>query len=144
MHGSACLAVAAIPPRTLLLATALLLAGLAGCMENGPPSPATTIERERSLEPGAFVEANLAMNGSDQLSYRWSTTPEGVLAFDVHSHPARGEVAYHERANATSGEGSFTAPSEGTYSLLWENQGEETITVNLRIEGDVELVSIVP
>lgn len=120
----------------------VVVAALGGCLS--ADGPATTIERERTVEPGSFVEANLAMNGSAELTYRWSTSPSTEVAFDVHSHPSRDEVAYHERYNATGDEGSFTAPSEGTYSLLWENRGEEPVTVSFRIEGEVELVSIAP
>lgn len=122
--------------------SAVVVAALGGCLS--ADGPATTIERERAVDPGSFVEANLAMNHSAELTYRWSTSPSAEVAFDVHSHPSRGEVAYHDRYNASEGEGSFTAPSEGTYSLLWENRGEEPVTVSFHIAGDVELVSTAP
>lgn len=125
-----------------LLVLLIGLAALAGCSQP-PPAPANSFEREVALSPGSFVEVNLAMNDSAELAYRWSTAPEATIAFDVHSH-AGGEVRYHERANATSGEGSFTAPSEGTYSLLWENTADEEITVDVAIEGDFRIDSIVP
>lgn len=125
-----------------LLALVASLAALAGCSQP-PAAPADTFEREVDLAPGSFVEVNLAMNDSAELAYRWSTAPEATIAFDVHSH-AGDEVRYHERANASSREGSFTAPSGGTYSLLWENTADEEVTVEVEVEGEFRVDSVVP
>jgi hypothetical protein len=126
--------------RIALLVGGLALAALAGCLDASSPSPA--VEREAEIEPGGFHELDLAVNASEPLTYEWSTSPASELAFDVHSHPSPDEVTYHERANATAHQGTFTAPQAGTYSLLWRNPGEGPVTVEIRLEGEVEVVSV--
>lgn len=128
------------PARWVLLAAGLVLA--AGCT-TGPAPPATTVDREVSVDPGSFFEANLAMNESAELAYEWTTANGSTVAFDVHSHTSTG-IQYHERANGTAGEGTFAAPEEGTFSLLWENPAEDPATLSLTIEGDFEIESTVP
>lgn len=124
------------------LAIALTLAAAAaGCA--GEASPATTIERNETVEPGSFVELNLEMNASAELAYRWSTTPETTIAFDVHSHEGT-DVRYHEQVEASQHEGSFTAPEDGGYSLLWENTASEPVTVEIHIQGALVLDSVAP
>lgn len=126
----------------LLLGLVAASAVLAGCSQQ-PPAPENTFEREATVPAGSFFEANLAMNESAEITYDWSTSPEVVLAFDVHSHDGR-EVRYHDRVNASTHEGSFTAPSQGTFSLLWENTGGEEITVEVTVEGEFGLASVAP
>lgn len=128
----------------LALAASLALAavGFAGCAEEGAPA-ATSLDREETIAPGGFFEANLAMNESAEIAYRWSTSPETAVGFDVHSHEG-GEVRYHEQASAAWGEGSFTAPEQGTFSLLWENTAEDPVEVAIHVEGDFALASVAP
>lgn len=134
---------AAFPLRSgrALLALSLLATLAAGCSH--PQSAANTLEREVPLSSGSFFEANLAMNATDTIAYRWFTSPDTELAFDVHSHEG-GELRYHERTNASRGEGAFTAPEDGVYSLLWENPAGESVTVSFRIDGDFALDSTAP
>lgn len=125
-----------------LLAVVLLGAVLlAGCTEEGREP---VVEREETIEPGRFLELNFRMPDGGQMDYQWSTTPAREVAFDVHSHPSQGEVVYHDRANATESSGTFTAPGEDTYSLLWENPTDEPVTVSVHVGGDVELASVQP
>lgn len=126
------------------LAAGLLLAtvALAGCMDGSAP-PTNTFDREASIAPGGFFEANLAMDESAEIVYRWSTSPETTVGFDVHSH-AGDEVRHHEQASAASGQGAFTAPEEGTFSLMWENPAEDPVEVTIHVEGAFELVSEAP
>lgn len=128
------------PARFGLAAVLLVLA--AGCSSSTAPPP-TTVERTEDLAPGEFFEANLAMNDSAELSYEWETANGSSLAFDVHSHTYTG-VRYHEQANGTSGQGTFTAPRNGTFSLLWENTGDGPAIVSLAIEGDFRVESFAP
>lgn len=130
-----------MPPRWPLACLLIVPLALVGCLEDGREP---VVEREETIEPGSFVELNLRMAEGGQIDYRWSTSPAREVAFDVHSHPSQGEVVYHERANATEGSGTFTASSEGTYSLLWENPTDEPVDVTAHVDGDAELASIQP
>lgn len=118
----------------------MLATAAAGCTGGGP---STTIDREETVEPGSFVELNLLMNASAELTYRWTTTPETALGFDIHTHEG-GEVDYRQQAETTSHEGSFTAPSQGTYSLQWHNPSDEPVTVEMHLEGAFTLESTAP
>lgn len=128
------------------LAAALLglVLALAGCTGTPAGEPENAIERSEMLSSGEFIELNLVMNDSDALTYRWSTSNETELAFDVHSHSSSGGVEYHEQVDASSAEGGFTAPAEGTYSLLWENRGSDAVNLDIHVEGSFRLVSVAP
>lgn len=125
----------------LLVAAAGLAAGCADGSQS--PPPAERVQREVRVDPGSFFEANLAMDEGDELAYAWRTLGEGPVAFDVHSHEGS-QVTYHERANGSAGEGGFRAPGNGTYSLLWANDGRDAVTVNLSIEGAFAVESFAP
>ncbi len=121
-----------------------LVLALAGCTGTPAGEPENAIERSEELSSGGFVELNLAMNESDELAYHWRTANGSELAFDVHSHSSSAGVEYHEQVDASSAEGGFTAPAEGTYSLLWENQGGGSASLEMHIEGSFRLVSVAP
>lgn len=128
-------------PAVCLLVLSLLGPAMAGCVDD--EAPAMTIERNETVEPGSFVELNLRTNASTELAYRWSTSPETTVAFDVHSHDGD-ETRYHEQVDASAHEGTFTAPADGVYSLLWENPSSEPVTVAIHVEGDAVLASVAP
>lgn len=123
-------------------AAVLLAVTLVGCTSSPAPA-ANTVERTVEISAGEFFEANLEMNESSHLTYEWTTADGSQVAFDVHSHTYTG-VRYHARDNGSAGQGTFTAPSNGTYSLLWENPGDEPATVELTIEGDFVVESFAP
>lgn len=129
-----------MPPRWLAVVL-VPAAALAGCTQSGAEP---VVERERTIEPDGFLEINLRMPEDGQLRYEWSTEPARELAFDVHSHPSQGQARYHERVNATEKTGTFTADGAGTYSLLWANPTEVSVTVDVQVDGDVELDSVAP
>lgn len=121
----------------------VVLAASAGCAGPSPPDGGSNaIQRTVSLPAHEFFEANLEMNESADVTYEWST--EGTsIAFDVHSH-ANQEVRYYHRSNGSSGQGSFQAPSQGAYSLLWENASDAPVNLTLAIEGDFQVRSYAP
>lgn len=94
---------------------------------------ARTADGEATVEPGRFEEVDLRMDAGWSVDYNW--TSERAVYFDIHSHRGA-EVDYHVRNGSTNGTaGVFEAPERGTYSLLWENRGEEPVTVRWELSG---------
>lgn len=113
-----------------------------GCTDPTGRGAPSVLDRSVSVDPGSFFEANLEMNESAQFTFEWSTDGTDV-AFDVHSH-ASTQVDYHHRSNGSSGRGSFQAPSDGGYSLLWENPSKARVNLTFEVEGDFQIVSFAP
>lgn len=123
-------------------ALALLLVAATGCLQLGdgadPLHDATV-----TVQPDGFYEVNLRMDGGASIAYAWSVVEGGPAAFDVHSHDG-GEVTVHREATTDALDDEFTAPSEGTYSLLWAPDGDAPVRVQLEVSGDAEVESTVP
>lgn len=119
--------------RVAVVACILLL--LAGCSTSPP------VLHERSLQMGpegeGFAEVNLLMRAGQSVSWAWTATG-GELYFNVHSHVGA-NVTDHVQKVAAADEGTFTAPAEGSYSLLWENLGKTAAVLHYRVTGDAGL-----
>lgn len=124
----------------LLLAGGLLVAG-PGCLEDADED--ALLEREPTIPAGEFFEVDLSMEEGQEVGYRWEAIAEAPLAFDVHSHTDAG-LSYHQQTNASTGQGTFAAPNPGTYSLLWANEGQTPLTVEIHIEGDAKILATSP
>lgn len=116
---------------------------LAGCASSPADEPANQLERSVTVPAGEFVEANLQMGENDTIRYEWSTSNGTQLSFDVHSH-GQGGVETYETARGAVGQGSFAAPGNDTFSLLWANEGEEPAELSFSIAGSFSVDSIVP
>jgi hypothetical protein len=120
----------------------LVLATIAGCAGD-PASPRDNVlSRETIIDADAFVEANLAMNASAELAYEWSTNGTS-LAFDVHTHTARGLETF-DTHNGTQAEGTFTAPRNGTFSIFWTNEGSQQARLSFSVSGKFTVDSLHP
>lgn len=67
-------------------------------------------------------------------SFRYETAHEGAggrVRFNVHSHHGR-ETTYHAEGTDARIAGTFTAPEEGKFYLMWENQSAKAVTVRVR------------
>lgn len=94
---------------------------------------ARTAGGEPTIAPGSFEEVDLRMDAGWSVDYDWSA--DRAVYFDIHSHRGA-QVDYHVRNGSTNGTaGTFEAPDRGTYSLLWENRGDDAVTVSWDLEG---------
>jgi hypothetical protein len=123
------------PVRSLTVATlcAALLAA-SGCAQ-------PTVSRSGVQVPaGQWAEANLLLKQGDRISWDWTTSQ--VVHFNVHTH--QGGTAKEEIAqDAATGHGSFTAPQGGGYSLFWQNDGMQPVTLTYSVQGG-QLDSVYP
>lgn len=125
-------------PRLVLLSLALVLpALLAGCTGDGEGP--NTIGRNIAMSEKGSAEANLQMDAGARIDYSWNTTPDRNVSWDLHTHE-NGTVTVLRNGTATSGNGTFEAPRNGTYSLFWQNQGNP-MRLGVRITGDFTLES---
>lgn len=128
-------------PRTLplvLVAALVLPAALAGCAGN-EGGPGNKVSRSISLPRNGSAEANLRMDAGASIHFSWETEPPSNLTFDLHAH-VNGSVEVHRNATATEGEGSFQAPRNGTFSLLWRDP-ELPVRLVATVEGNFTLAS---
>lgn len=124
-------------PRVKLVALLLVSALLAGCSFSSGSAVG-----DASVAPEKFKEINLGLKAGKTVTWDWSTTG-GAARFDVHSHKD-GVVTEHVIRAGTSDKGSFTAPADGEYSLLWENKGTATIHVAYNVHVDGKITSQFP
>lgn len=134
------------PQRTmkprLALAVALALSlPLAGC--GSPSGSGVDLEETVTLAPGAFAEVNLQMDEGDRVAWDWSVVEGAAVHFNVHTH-AGGQAQELQSEEAASGQGSFTAPASGIYSLLWESHGAEPLTLRYKVTGEGSVDSTLP
>lgn len=127
-------------PRILPVVLAFLSLTVPGCLD-GEPSPTDVLERSFAIEPDGFAEVNLRMDRNASIRYDWTVEDGTSVRFDVHSHE-NDRVVVHEQTRAASGSGSFQAPEDGTFSLMWENTGDQPVRVSTHVEGTFELASV--
>lgn len=107
---------------------------LVGLLLTAGAVSARTADGEPTIEPGAFEEFDLRMDAGWTIDYHWSA--DAPLHFNIHSHPGS-RVEYHVEDGPVNGsEGRFEAPDRRTYSLLWENRGDQPVATTWGIDGD--------
>lgn len=121
------------------MAVSLLLVGWSGCAS---PSEPNQIQRQVTLADGEAFESNLALNGSDEISYSWQTANGTTVAFDLHTHTAYG-ANYIRNDHGPNGSGTFSAEEDGNYSLRWLNDGQPELTLTVTVEGHFTVHSLV-
>lgn len=125
------------PALPLLLAAALVLSAfLAGCAGGGPGNK---VSRSLSLGRDDAAEAILRMEANASITYAWETEPAADITWDLHTH-RDGQVEVLRNGTAPEGEGTFTAPRNGTFSLSWSDP-ELPVRLVATIEGDFTLES---
>ncbi len=89
------------------------------------------------IPPGTGLEYKFDMEMGAPMDYAWNTTG-ARLHYDFHGE-ARGDTSgafiSHKSGSDDRDEGSFVAPFAGTHGWFWENQGTESITVELVTAG---------
>ena len=80
-----------------------------------------------------------------QVKYEW-LTDKGSVFFDFHGEVKQlnpsNNVYYESYTVAYSNNmiGNFLAPFEGKHGWYFKNNGESTITINIRLKGQYELI----
>jgi len=92
--------------------------------------------KELALAPhktkGWVHEVEVPMRAGEGLAYETSHGgASGLVEFNIHSHQGP-EVTYHARGSDARIAGTFTAPREGKFYLMWENKGTEPARVAAR------------
>lgn len=86
------------------------------------------------------LEYKMDMAAGNSLDYQWQTDGERIY-FDLHGEPAGDTTGYFKSytiAKAAKMEGSFIAPFAGSHGWYFKNEGWDTITIKLTINGDFD------
>jgi hypothetical protein len=124
---------------------AALVLALAACGGStvGPDGQTGPIDRHLTVAARKSAEVNLDMPAGSRVTATY--TASAPVAWNVHSHPGDQVVIHQEGVDAT---GTLeVAPATGSaYSLLWENQGEAAIELDLHVEldGGASVISWLP
>ena len=122
------------PPRPgagpMMLRSLLLLALLAAAPAGLAQQTSDQGQGSRTLEPGNVLHPLPTSQGKgDSIVVDWSVTDprEARMYFSFHEHVGTQQVIIAE-VNQTSLKQSFTAPRDGLYSIVWQNNGDQTAT----------------
>lgn len=119
-----------------LLACCLLALLLPGCA-----SPSLLHRTDVALGGSRFAEANLSLAQGQAIHWEWTAT--AGMHFDVHTHGPDGRAIEAIAKDGASDTGSFTAPANGTYSLLWLPRST-AVKLSYSITGEGKVLSVVP
>lgn len=116
---------------------------------NNPPPEKQLEEREDNIQveipAGKGIEYKINMLKYGQVKYEW-LTDKGSVFFDFHGEVKQlnpsNNVYYESYTVAYSNNmiGNFLAPFEGKHGWYFKNNGESTITINIRLKGQYELI----
>lgn len=93
-----------------------------------------------TLAPGEGAEIKALMKTGERFVFAWSTQG-GPVNFDMHGEKpaAKDEFSsYWKGRDATSGNGAFEAPFDGTHGWFWRNRGTQPVTVIVKTSGFYE------
>lgn len=95
-------------------------------------------EMTLTLAPHSGQEVKAHMKAGQSYVFEWSARGGPVKA-DMHGekvNAAEGEfTSYWEEKQMTGGQGSFTAPFDGTHGWYFRNKGETPVTVTVKTTG---------
>lgn len=94
-----------------------------------------------TLAPGEGAEIKALMKAGERFVFAWSTQG-GPVNFDMHGEKAGAAAdeftSYRKGRGATTGNGAFVAPFDGTHGWFWRNRGQQPVTVTVRTGGYYE------
>jgi hypothetical protein len=115
------------------VAAALLLAGCTG--------PEWSRKGDATIGPGGFYEANFKLGAGQSVHWTWSTDAGRSISFNVHFHESNIVVdEYHLYKDSDTH--SYKAVDAREYSLLWENDGNDTIHLHYDLHGEGEYIDV--
>lgn len=98
--------------------------------------PARTGDVEVILQPGEGTEIKAVLSEKQVMMFQWvSNLPVYV---DFHGHDPNDEsywYRYREMASAMTGSGSLVAPITGDHGWYFLNEGDQEVTIDVRITG---------
>ncbi|MEG3639033.1 hypothetical protein [Magnetococcus sp. PR-3] len=100
-----------------------------------PPLNQDTMEL--TLAPNQSAEIKLAMVQGDEVHDQW-TGNGGRLNYDTHADPFDHPDAYHSYdrgRHVGRKKGVLKAPFHGYHGWFWRNRSQQTVTLNLQVEG---------
>ncbi len=97
---------------------------------------------------GGELEYKFRMKKGQAIVYSWSETgtPADEFYFDLHGHAttasANGEfdLANYHKESKDKGAGSLVAAVDGVHGWFFQNGGEKTATVTIKVAGFYELI----
>ncbi len=100
------------------------------------PSDAAEYAKDIDLplrkQRGWVHEVEVPMRAGEDLDYATSHDGEGErVAFNIHSHQGS-EVSYYVQSSKAKVAGSFSAPWDGKFYLMWENVSDGAVRVRVR------------
>lgn len=139
-----------------LLALLLVSVSLAGCADNGgtpspsgtpagptPAAPPQIIQEDFqsfTLGPEQDIEWKYRLEEGAQMEYAWSA--ERPVRFDFHGDWDDGTERFqsHKKSTLATDSGTFTAPFAGRHGWYFRNENAQTVTIELEVEGEFEIV----
>lgn len=102
-------------------------------------TPYRSDEMSLTLQPGEGAEIKARMKAGQRFVFNW-VAEGGVVNFDMHGEPLQPAnpddyTSYWLGKEASSGNGAFEAPVEGTHGWYWRNRGEKPVTVRVQVSG---------
>jgi len=93
------------------------------------PEYAREWELPAHKQRGWVHEVEVPLRQGEAIAYETSNDgPGGRVEFNIHSHKGP-EVRYHAKGEDARMSGTFVAPWEGKFYLMWENKGEGAVRV---------------
>ena len=92
---------------------------------------------EVPLQPGQGMEFKVILAAGETLLYTWDAG-SAPLYYDMHGEPLDGPKGFflsYEEETDSAGKGALRAPFQGTHGWYWRNDGDERVTVRLKVSG---------
>jgi hypothetical protein len=96
------------------------------------------------IPPKKGLEYKFAMNKNEVLEYSWSTDGASIY-FDFHGEPKGAKNGYFKsylESSNNESKGHLTAPFEGIHGWYWENDNDQPIAIELKTNGDYQVLGI--
>ena len=93
---------------------------------------------------GKGIEYKFQMNQYEKITYEWLTDGE-PLYFDLHGEPEGDTTGYFESyaiATVSEMKGSFTSPFTGSHGWYWKNTSENSVAIQLMVEGQYSVIGL--
>ena len=92
---------------------------------------AKELELPARKQRGWVHEVEVPMLAGDMIHYTSEHDGPGHrIEFNVHSHHGK-DVTYHAKDSESSITGTFSAPAEGKFYLMWENVSDGPVRVRI-------------
>lgn len=115
-----------------------------GLIDAGNPvwksaTPYRSDEMALTLQPDEGAEIKARMKAGERFVFSWMAEG-GVVNFDMHGEPLQPAnpdefTSYWLGKAASSGNGAFEAPIDGTHGWYWRNRTDRPVTITVKVSG---------